>query len=435
MAGRYHEAPESLGPAPPRCPAHATWSPLSTEYLTDPYPIANELRDEHSVFWSEQLGHLVVTDMDLIEEVFMTPDVYASSNVQDPIAPLCPAAQNVLGAPDFNPVAVMSNRQEPDHARIRVFTRQGFSNRRLKALEDYMRSRATKLLDEMIGNGSPAEFVQQFAFPLPAEIVFRLIGFPPEDDRMIKSWCVNRKAFSWGHPTDTEQVAIAEGMLDYWRYCREFVASRREQREDDFTSELLNAWEADSGPDRDPDATTGISYSEVESVVYGISFAGHDPVTALMCNTLLCLLPRRDQWQALVDDPSLAANAVEETLRYESSQISWRRVTTQDTTLGNVDVPAGTRLMLNFASANHSPNHFENPDEFDITRAGANKHISFGKGIHFCLGAGLSRMEARIALELLAERLPTLRLSEGQTFDYFPNITFRGPNSLLLEWS
>ena len=89
--------------------------------------------------------------------------------------------------------------------------------------------------------------------------------------------------------------------------------------------------------------------------------------------------------------------------------------------------------MLNFASANHSPNHFENPDEFDITRAGANKHISFGKGIHFRFGAGLSRMEARIALELLAERLPTLRLSEGQTFDYFPNITFRGPNSA--PWS
>ena len=87
---------------------------------------------------------------------------------------------------------------------------------------------------------------------------------------MIKSWCVNRKAFSWGHPTDTEQVAIAEGMLDYWRYCREFVASRREQREDDFTSELLNAWEADSGPDRDPNATTGISRTK-SSQVYGIS--------------------------------------------------------------------------------------------------------------------------------------------------------------------
>ena len=135
---------------------------MSTEYLTDPYPIANELRDEHYVL-SEQLGHLVVTDMDLIEEVFMTPDVYASSNVQDPIAPLCPAAQNVLGAPDFNSVAVMSNRQEPDHAASGSHS-SGVQQSTIESLEDYMRSRATKLLDEMIGNGSPAEFVQQFAF-------------------------------------------------------------------------------------------------------------------------------------------------------------------------------------------------------------------------------------------------------------------------------
>jgi len=434
MTNTYHRAPDAPAAAPSGCPVEHTWSPLGSEYLRDPYPIASSLRDEHPVFWSEQLGHLVVTRMDDIEHVFMNPDVFASSNVQDPIAPLCPAAQEILGAPDFDPVAVMSNRQEPDHARIRVFTRQGFGNRRLKSLEDYMRARANELLDDMLASGSPAEFVQSFAFPLPAEIVFRFIGFPPDDDRMIKSWCVNRKAFSWGLPTEAEQVDIAQGMIDYWRYCRDFVAQRRDERADDFASELLDAWEADPGPDRDPNAETGISYREVESVVYGISFAGHDPVTALMCNTLLCLLPRRDQWQALVDDPSLAANAVEETLRFESSQISWRRITTQDTTLGGVDVPAGTRIMLNFASANHSPDRFDAPDTFDIRREGANKHISFGKGIHFCLGSGLARMEARIALELLAERVPSLRLVEGQQPSYFPNITFRGPDALHLEW-
>ncbi len=434
MGNTYHRAPDAPAAAPPGCPVHTSWSPLGEDYLEDPYPIANALRDEHPVFWSEQLGHLVVTRMDDIEHVFMHPDVFASSNVQDPIAPLCPAAQDILATPDFDPVAVMSNRQEPDHARIRVFTRKGFGNRRLASLEDYMRDRANELLDEMIASGSPAEFVQSFAFPLPAEIVFRFIGFPPEDDRMIKSWCVNRKAFSWGLPTEAEQVEIAEGMIDYWRYCRDFVARRRDARADDFASELLDAWEADAGPDREPGAETGISYREVESVVYGISFAGHDPVTALMCNTLLCLLPRRDQWQALVDDPSLAANAVEETLRFESSQISWRRVTTQDTTLGGVDVPAGTRIMLNFASANHEPGRFPDPETFDIHREGANRHISFGKGIHFCLGSGLAKMEARIALELLAERLPSLRLVPDQHPSYFPNITFRGPDALHLEW-
>ena len=368
--------------------------------------------------------------MDDIETVFLNPDVFASTNVQDPIFPLAPEAAAVLAAPDFNPIAVMSNRPEPDHGRLRVYTRKGFSNRRLKTLESYMRERATELLDQMIANESPAEYVRALAFPLPAEIVFRFIGFPQEDDALIKSWCVNRRAFSWGKPTPDDQVAIAAGMLDYWRYCREFVAQRNTTRADDFTSELLDAHDADP----DPTNGTGIAYREVESIVYGISFAGHDPVTSLLCNTLLCLLSRREQWDALCADPSLASAAVDETLRFESSQVSWRRITTQATTLAGVDLPAGTRLMLNFAAANREPEIFENPNTFDIHRANANQHISFGKGIHFCLGSALARIEARIALELLSQRLPSLRLVEDQTFTYFPNITFRGPEALHVEW-
>ncbi len=414
---------------------HASWSPLDVDYLADPYTIASNLRDQHPVFWSERLGHVVVTEMADIEHIFMNPDIFGSTNVQDPIYPLCPAAADILATPDFDPVAVMSNRPEPDHARIRVFTRKGFSNRRLNSLEDYMRRRASDILDQMIAEGSPAEYVSSFAFPLPAEIVFRLIGFPESDDAMIKKWCVNRRAFSWGEPTQAEQVEIAQGMIDYWRYCREFVAKRKEERADDITSELITAWENDPGPDADPTAATGISYREVESVVYGLSFAGHDPVTALLCNTLLCLLPRREQWNQLVADPSLAAQAVDETLRFESSQISWRRIALVDTTVGGVDIPAGTRLFLNFASANRQSELFESPDDFDINRSNAHQHISFGKGIHFCLGSGLARMEARIALELLAERLPSLRLADDDSDrSYFPNITFRGPEALQVAW-
>ncbi len=429
-ANTYHQAPDTIGAAPAGCPVHQGWSPLDADYLADPYPIAAALRDEHPVFYAPELGHVVVTTMADIDTVFMNPDVYASTNVQDPIYPLAPEAAAVLAADDFDPVAVMSNRPEPDHARIRVYTRQGFSNRRLHALEAHMRERATALIERMVEQGPPIDYVAALAFPLPAEIVFRLIGFPPEDDRMIKSWCVNRRAFSWGRPTAEEQVAIAEGMLDYWRYCRAFVARRRDERADDFCSELLDAHDADP----DPANGTGISYREVESVVYGISFAGHDPVTALLCNTLRCLLPRRDQWDALCADPSLAVAAVEETLRFESSQISWRRITTQPTTLGGVDLPAGTRLFLNFAAANRQPDLFDAPDTFDLHRANANRHTSFGKGIHFCLGSGLARIEARLVLELLSQRLPSLRLVPDQTLEFFPNITFRGPERLLLDW-
>ncbi len=426
MAERgYHQERAETPPPPSGCPVHASWSPLDDDYQADPYPIAGRLRDEHPVFYAESIDALVVTRMADIEAVFTDHETFASTNVQDPVFPLAAEAQEVLAAPDFDPVAVMSNRPEPDHGRIRVHTRQGFSNRRLRTLEPFIRNRTHGLLDAMEASGSPAEYVEALAFPLPGETIFRFIGFPPEDDERLKDWCGERKAFSWGRPTATQQVEIAESMLDYWRYCRDFTASKRDQPGDDFASELLAA-HADH-PDE-------ISYREVESVVYGLSFAGHEAITSLLCNTLLCLLPRRDQWDALCADPSLAPNAIEEVMRFESSQVSWRRITTRDTTLGGMEVPAGTTVFLNFASANRQPDLWDDPDEFDIRRPDANRHISFGKGVHYCLGAKYAKFEAQVVTEILAERLPSLRLVDDQDLDYFPNITFRGPSRLHVAW-
>ena len=165
-----------------------------------------------------------------------------------------------------------------------------------------------------------------------------------------------------------------------------------------------------------------------------MSFAGHEAVTALLCNVLLTLLPRRDQWQRLCDDRSLVANAVEEVLRFESSQITWRRITTRPTTLAGYDLPVGTKVLMNFASAHRQRDLFDQPEVVDITRTNANRHISFGKGVHFCLGAMLAKTEARIVTGLLAERIPSLRLVDGQELHYGANITFRGPDRLMVAW-
>jgi cytochrome P450 len=404
---------------------HTTWSPLNDDYLAEPYAIAAQLRDEHAVFYAEELGYLVVTEMDEIERIFTDHETFASVNVQDPVFPLAPEAQQVLGAEDFNPVAVMSNRPEPDHGRIRKYTRQGFSNKRIKTLEPFMRRRGNQLIDTMLAAGSSAEFVDAFAFPLPGETVFRFIGFPEADDELLKQWCGDRKAFSWGRPTGTQQADIAEQMLAYWRYCREFTASKRADRGDDFTSELITAHE------ENPD---DITYREVESVVYGLSFAGHEAVTSAFCNTLQCLLPRREVWAEICADPTLIPNAVEEVMRFNSSQISWRRLTTVDTTVGDYDVPAGTAIFMNFASANRQSDIFENPDDFDIHRPNAAQNISFGKGVHYCLGARFAKFETQVMTELLADRIPSLRLVEDQSESYFPNITFRGPTTLHIAW-
>jgi hypothetical protein len=424
-ASSYHRSPGEAPPPPPGCPVHHTWSPLDDDYLRDPYAIAARLREETPVFYATELGYLVITRMEDIDTVFRNPDVYASANVQDPVFPLSDEASQVLAAPDFDPIAVMSNRPEPDHGRIRAHTRDGFSRRRLKTLEPYIRRRSHELIGAMLAGGPPAEFIDALAFPLPGETVFRFIGFPEGDDETLKHWCSDRKAFSWGKPSPAEQVEIAEKLLAYWRYCRDFTATKRDARDDDFASELLDAHDADP---------VDLTYHEVESIVYALSFAGHEAVTNLICNCLVCLLPRRDQWDELVADPALIPNAVEEVLRFESSQISWRRITTQPTTLAGYEIPAGTRIFMNFASANRQPDVFDVPDTLDIHRANAAQHISFGKGIHYCLGANLAKLEAQLVLEALVERVPSLRLVEGQQLRSFPNITFRGPERLEVTW-
>ncbi|GAA1307217.1 cytochrome P450 [Pseudonocardia xinjiangensis] len=241
---------------------------------------------------------------------------------------------------------------------------------------------------------------------------------------MLKSWCGNRMAFSWGLPSATEQTEIAANMARYWRYCEQFVADRLADPQDDFTSDHIRVHLDD--PEQ-------LSINEIIGVIYGLSFAGHETTTNLTTNTIRRLLEHRDQWEALCADPSLITNAVEEVLRFDTSVLAWRRITTHPVRIGDVDVPAGAKLMLLLGSADRDADRFPDPDTFDIRRPDAARHLAFGKGIHFCLGAPLARMEVRIVLELLTSLAPDLALVPAQQLTFPPNISFRGPQRLLLE--
>jgi len=402
-ANTYHSEPVTSPAAPTSCPMHKTWSPLDDDYVTDPYPIASALRSAHPVFYAPTVGCVVVTDMADVEAAFSDHETFASTNVQDPVFPLSPEARKILSAEDFDPVAVMSNRPEPDHGRIRRYTRQGFSNRRINTLDPYVRRRAHELIDAMITMGPPAEFVASFAFPLPGETIFRFIGFPESDDETLKAWCGDRKAFSWGRPTPAQQVEIAENMLAYWRYCRDFTAHKRRHRGDDFASELIGAHEAD------PD---DLSYREVESIIYGLSFAGHEAVTALICNTLMCLLPRRDTWTAIRENPTLIPNAIEEVLRYAPPVVNFRRTVTEKVELHGTTLDVGDKIYLSYPAANRDPEMFPDPDRFDVTRENAARHLAFGIGPHSCIGARLARMQLFTHLREMIARMPDIRHGE-----------------------
>jgi hypothetical protein len=296
----------------------------------------------------------------------------------------------------------------------------------MRVLEPYIRQRCETLIDDMLAAGPPFEFVRNVGYPLPGETIFRLIGFPESDDQMIKSWSGNRLAFMWGRPSDDEQIEVAENLLAYWRYCVEFVEMRKDNPADDFVSELL----ADHKENPDD-----LSYKEIESVVYGLSFAGHEIVTNFLSNSLICLFSNRSQWDEICEDPTKIENAIEEVLRHNSPQTSWRRVANQDTEIAGIKIPAGTQILLSLASANNDEEEFADPRVFDIARENASSHISFGRGIHFCLGARLATLEVNIAIETITKKVPSLELVPDQDLTYFPNLTMRGPKELWVRWT
>jgi cytochrome P450 len=213
-------------------------------------------------------------------------------------------------------------------------------------------------------------------------------------------------------------------MAAYRGYLRTFVTRKAQERDDAFTSALLAIH------DEDPEALT---QEEISSILFSLSFAGHETTNYLIGNVVRRLLEEPARWDAVVADPALIPGAVDETLRYDPAVPVWRRATTRPVTLGGVDVPAGAKLFLWLAAAGRDAAIFPEPERFDLRRANASKTLAFGQGVHYCLGAALGKLEAQLALEALTHRFPRLRLVEGQTLAFHPNISFRGPQALWVQ--
>jgi cytochrome P450 len=290
-------------------------------------------------------------------------------------------------------------------------------------MEPTIRQTVAQLLDA-IDPSAPFDLVSTFTFPLPATIIFSFVGIPERDWPQLKAWCGHRAALAWGRPTPSDQVHHATNLAAYRGYLRAFVACKAQDRDDTFTSALLAIH------DEAPEALT---QEEIASILFSLSFAGHETTNYLIGNVVRRLLEEPARWDAVVADPTLIRGAVDETLRYDPSVPVWRRVTKRPVTLGGVDVPEGAKLFLWLAAAGRDASIFPEPETFDLRRADASKTLALGKGIHYCLGAALGKLEAQLALEALTHRFPRLRLVEGQELAFHPNISFRGPQALWVQ--
>jgi cytochrome P450 len=403
------------------CPVDESFDPLSPEFLADPYAVmAARPAQGAPIFFAPSIGYYVITRYADIEEVFKDPAAYSAAAAQAPLAPLVPEAQQILLAGGHQPQPSMVSLDEPEHARLRKPAARAFSMKRVTAMIPAIEATAARLLDAVAG-ATEFDLVAALAFPLPANIVFSLMGVPEQDYAQLKKWCGYRAALAWGRPAAEDQVEIATSMAAYRGYMRDLVQAKVRAPGDDLTSDLIAIHR--EAPER-------LTLEEISSILFSLSFAGHETTTGLIGNTARRLLEDPARWAEVVRQPELIPAAVEESLRYDPSVPVWRRITTRPVTLAGVDLPAGARLFLWLAASGRDAAAFTEPDRFDPGRPDADRHLAFGKGLHFCLGANLGRLEAQIAIAELTRRYPRLRLAPGQQLTFHANISFRGPQAL-----
>jgi cytochrome P450 len=400
------------------------FDPFSAEYLADPYPTLRELRETTRAFYSPAIDHWVVTNYADVRHILTTTSSFSALNALQPLTELCPHAASLLKQGGYAATPALTNLDPPGHARQRRLANASFTPKRIAALEPFVRDLAQLFLDEHFRNGS-ADMIADLAWGFPALVLFRVLGLPESDLARVKRGALHRGTVIFGRAKEDEQIEAARELASFWRYTAALVEARTESPRDDFVSSLVQAGYA--GGD-------ALSREETVSIMLQMLFAGHETTTRLIGNSFRRLLEHRESWEAICRDPGLIPNAIEEVLRFDGSVIAWRQKTKEPVEIGEARLPKDAKLLLLLASANRDPAVFPDPDRFDIRRPNAREHLSFGVGVHNCLGAPLARLEARVVLEEVSRRLPSLRLTENAKLNFPASISMRGPVSLPVAW-
>lgn len=400
------------------------YRPFETPMLDDPYPFFALARSEYPVFYSEQIDHWVVSRRNDILNVLGDPGTFSTANTIQPITALSERAAAILRDGGWGMVPALGNNDEPEHRRFRSNVNRAFTPRKVAQLEPFVTNLVNTELDGWDEHGE-CDLVSSFLNELPAKVILHLLGIPEEEASIVRDGADTRVRFIWGRPTAQQQEHLAAEMVRFWDFLRGLVHERRRTPTGDLTSDLLAV--------RDGDDTV-LTVDEICSVLFAFLTAGHETTASLLANGIRRLLEHPTSWRELHADPSLVDRAVEEMLRYDSSVVAWRRRANQDTHIAGTPIRAGAQVLLLLGSANRDPETFDQPETLDIHRPNAADHLSFGHGIHFCLGASLARLEVRTVLRILSQRVPALRLASQHHFEFVPNVAFRAPLAVHVGW-
>lgn len=379
------------------------YNPFAPATIEDPYPLYARMRKEDPIHYSENLKFWTLTRYDDVVAVARNYEEFSSATG-------FPIRRGEDGQPTFS---TMINSDPPKHGQLRGIVARTFTPRTVAALEPRIRAIANELLDEVQAEGR-FDVIQDFAIPLPVTVIAEVLGVPTEMRKTFKQWSDDLVLSASG-------MQGAQGSIrNFYDYFRGVCEDRRQSPRDDVITDLVRA-----------EANDRLNAWEVLDFCLLLLVAGNETTTNLIGNGISHIARNRDQYELVRRDPALVPNWVEESLRYEGPVQGLFRGARRDIELGGKTVREGQMLMVMYAAAGRDPEHFADADRFDIMRD-PNDHVAFGTGIHFCLGAPLARLEARIAFETVLERLPNMQLQPGD--HRVPSFLVRGYDHLPMSF-
>ncbi|MFF2515741.1 cytochrome P450 [Streptomyces sp. NPDC058086] len=375
--------------------------------IDHPYAVYDRLRDTapvHRVAGTDGNPAWLVTRYEDVREALANPLLSVDKRHA------LPGSYQGLSLPPALDANLL-NMEAPDHTRIRRLVVRAFTSRRVEQLRTPVRETADRLLDALGPHGS-ADLIAAYAAPLPITVICDLLGIPEEHRRDFRAWTDVLVA-----PDPTRPGAAKEAVVAMLGFLTQLLADKRKKPADDLLSDLIAV--RDEG-DR-------LTEDELTSLAFLILFAGYENTVQLIGNAILGLLTHPDQLAALRANPERFPDAVEEFARHEGpALLAIRRFPVQDVTIGEVTVPAGETVLLSLAAANRDPARFPDPERLDLDRD-ASGHLALGRGIHYCVGAPLARLETEIAVSALLARLPDLALAaDPAELRWRPSLRARG---------
>jgi cytochrome P450 len=365
-----------------------------------PYPSYKKLQAECPVYQVPEDDDLfLVLGYDDVVDVLGNPEVFSSKAGPGLRQRQSPAAKEVL-ASGHRVVRTLLTNDPPSHTHYRRIVSKAFTARRIAALEPGVAKVIDDLIDQLAVSDE-IDFVRDFAQPLPLIVIAEFLGVPVDDLPTFKRWSDDAAEVLGGTLTEQRQVEVNTSLIELLQYFADRSEERRVSPGSDFLSSLIAAEKGE------------LTTEEIIAIAYVVLVAGNETTVNLLSSVMRMLLEDTDLLARVRADRSLVPKIVEEALRLESPIQGFPRRVLRDTEISGVQVPAGAQVMLMIGAANRDPSQFENPDEVQLD-GGARPHVSFGKGIHFCVGAALSRLEAEIALNALLDRFGTIELRDPE---------------------